>query len=229
MADTDGGDKRPFDIDEAMRAPRARRCGRSRRRRCSSWPTRGSTRPSSSSSPASSRSAPATRRRCRSPGASSPGPHAGRRWRRSPPDEIDALIGACTVPRGQGAPDPRHRPPRRRRARRRAALRRRRAAVVPGRRPEVRQPGAGHRLRPAGHRRRHPRPPRHQPLGLRARRRRRRRRWRRWRRCCRDGYWVEINRLLVPFGKHVCTGTRPRCSTCPVLDMCRQVGVTTHR
>jgi endonuclease-3 len=42
-------------------------------------------------------------------------------------------------------------------------------------------------------------------------------------------YWVEINRLLVPFGKHVCTGKLPKCSTCPVLDMCRQVGVTAHR
>lgn len=42
-------------------------------------------------------------------------------------------------------------------------------------------------------------------------------------------YWVEINRLLVPFGKHICTGTLPRCSTCPVLDMCRQVGVERHR
>jgi endonuclease-3 len=42
-------------------------------------------------------------------------------------------------------------------------------------------------------------------------------------------YWIEINRLLVPFGKHVCTGRLPKCSTCPVLDMCRQVGVTTHR
>lgn len=41
-------------------------------------------------------------------------------------------------------------------------------------------------------------------------------------------YWVEINRLLVPFGKHICTGTLPHCSTCPVLDMCRQVGVTAH-
>jgi endonuclease-3 len=41
-------------------------------------------------------------------------------------------------------------------------------------------------------------------------------------------YWVEINKLLVPFGKHVCTGRLPRCSTCPVLDMCRQVGVTRH-
>jgi endonuclease-3 len=42
-------------------------------------------------------------------------------------------------------------------------------------------------------------------------------------------YWVEINRLLVPFGKHICTGTRPLCSTCPVLEMCQQVGVTSHR
>ena len=42
-------------------------------------------------------------------------------------------------------------------------------------------------------------------------------------------YWVEINRLLVPFGKHVCTGVRPKCSTCPVLEYCRQVGVERHR
>jgi endonuclease-3 len=42
-------------------------------------------------------------------------------------------------------------------------------------------------------------------------------------------YWVEINRLLVPFGKHVCTGRLPKCSTCPVLEFCRQVGVTSHR
>lgn len=42
-------------------------------------------------------------------------------------------------------------------------------------------------------------------------------------------YWVELNRLLVPFGKHVCTGALPKCSTCPVLDYCRQVGVQAHR
>jgi endonuclease-3 len=42
-------------------------------------------------------------------------------------------------------------------------------------------------------------------------------------------YWIEINRLLVPFGKHVCTGHLPKCSTCPVLEYCRQVGVTKHR
>jgi len=44
-----------------------------------------------------------------------------------------------------------------------------------------------------------------------------------------ERYWVEINRLLVPFGKHICTGILPKCSTCPLLDMCRQVGVEKHR
>jgi endonuclease-3 len=42
-------------------------------------------------------------------------------------------------------------------------------------------------------------------------------------------YWVTINELLVPFGKHICTGKLPKCSTCPVLEMCQQVGVTEHR
>lgn len=42
-------------------------------------------------------------------------------------------------------------------------------------------------------------------------------------------YWIEINRLLVPFGKHICTGQMPKCSTCAVLEYCRQVGVTSHR
>jgi endonuclease-3 len=42
-------------------------------------------------------------------------------------------------------------------------------------------------------------------------------------------YWIELNRLLVPFGKHICTGRLPHCSTCPVLEMCQQIGVTKHR
>lgn len=42
-------------------------------------------------------------------------------------------------------------------------------------------------------------------------------------------YWIDINRLLVPFGKHICTGTRPHCSNCPVLEMCQQVGVRNPR
>lgn len=41
--------------------------------------------------------------------------------------------------------------------------------------------------------------------------------------------WIDINRLLMPFGKHICTGRLPHCSTCPVLEYCNQIGVTTHR
>jgi endonuclease-3 len=44
-----------------------------------------------------------------------------------------------------------------------------------------------------------------------------------------ERHWIDINRLLMPFGKQICTGQRPHCSTCPVLEMCRQVGVTSHR
>lgn len=42
-------------------------------------------------------------------------------------------------------------------------------------------------------------------------------------------YWIEINERLVPFGKWVCTGERPKCSGCALLRQCRQVGVETHR
>ena len=42
-------------------------------------------------------------------------------------------------------------------------------------------------------------------------------------------YHTEINRVVMPFGKYVCLRDRPLCSTCPVLDMCQQVGVTAHR
>jgi endonuclease-3 len=40
---------------------------------------------------------------------------------------------------------------------------------------------------------------------------------------------VEINALLVPFGKHICTGELPKCSSCPLESMCQQLGVTKHR
>jgi endonuclease-3 len=42
-------------------------------------------------------------------------------------------------------------------------------------------------------------------------------------------YRVELNALLVPFGKAICTGRLPKCSQCPLLAWCRQVGVTEHR
>jgi endonuclease III len=38
-------------------------------------------------------------------------------------------------------------------------------------------------------------------------------------------YWVEINALLVPFGKHICTPVAPKCPICPLLDMCEQRGL----
>lgn len=41
--------------------------------------------------------------------------------------------------------------------------------------------------------------------------------------------WIDINRLLMPFGKHICVLHSPFCSTCPVLPYCRQVGVAKHR
>ncbi|GAB3576552.1 endonuclease III [Spirosoma luteolum] len=41
--------------------------------------------------------------------------------------------------------------------------------------------------------------------------------------------WVDINRLLMPFGKHICTGTLPHCSICPVAETCERVGVERHR
>jgi endonuclease-3 len=42
-------------------------------------------------------------------------------------------------------------------------------------------------------------------------------------------YWVAINELLVPFGKHVCTPVGPKCSECPLSDMCERRGVTSSR
>lgn len=44
-----------------------------------------------------------------------------------------------------------------------------------------------------------------------------------------ERYWIEINERLVPFGRFICTGTRPKCSTCVLLSMCRQVGVVNPR
>ncbi len=42
-------------------------------------------------------------------------------------------------------------------------------------------------------------------------------------------YWIEINRVLVPFGKHICVANRPKCLSCPIVDMCPKVGVKLYR
>jgi endonuclease III len=44
-----------------------------------------------------------------------------------------------------------------------------------------------------------------------------------------ERYWVEINAMLVPFGKHICTPIAPRCSVCPLLDMCQQRDVLSSK
>ncbi len=44
-----------------------------------------------------------------------------------------------------------------------------------------------------------------------------------------ERYWIEINERLVPFGKFVCTGERPRCGSCLLLRQCRQIGVVAPR
>lgn len=41
--------------------------------------------------------------------------------------------------------------------------------------------------------------------------------------------WIDINRLLMPFGKYHCTTNMPKCSTCPVIEYCEQIGVERHR
>ncbi|PZO58681.1 MAG: DNA lyase [Phormidesmis priestleyi] len=38
-------------------------------------------------------------------------------------------------------------------------------------------------------------------------------------------YWIETNRLLMPFGKHICKGQHPQCTSCPLADKCPKLGV----
>ena len=44
-----------------------------------------------------------------------------------------------------------------------------------------------------------------------------------------EDLWIDINDLLVTFGQNQCHPTSPRCSTCPLDDMCPRIGVTRHR
>jgi endonuclease-3 len=44
-----------------------------------------------------------------------------------------------------------------------------------------------------------------------------------------EKYWIEINEILVKFGQNICTPVSPYCSTCPVVNNCKQVGVTRSR
>jgi endonuclease-3 len=42
-------------------------------------------------------------------------------------------------------------------------------------------------------------------------------------------YWIGYNDLLVAFGQNICTPISPRCSICPVSELCPRVGVTSAR
>ena len=41
--------------------------------------------------------------------------------------------------------------------------------------------------------------------------------------------WIPINDLLVTFGQNRCHPTSPKCTGCPLDDLCPRVGVTRHR
>lgn len=44
-----------------------------------------------------------------------------------------------------------------------------------------------------------------------------------------ERYAIDLNRLVMPFGKQICTGRRPKCSTCLLLGICPQIGVENPR
>ncbi len=40
-----------------------------------------------------------------------------------------------------------------------------------------------------------------------------------------EKYWIDTNRLLMPFGKNICKGQYPKCESCPLADVCPKIGV----
>ena len=42
-------------------------------------------------------------------------------------------------------------------------------------------------------------------------------------------YWTEYNKLMVIWGQNICVPISPKCSICPLLPLCPQIGVTRHR
>ena len=44
-----------------------------------------------------------------------------------------------------------------------------------------------------------------------------------------EKYWIIYNSLLVTFGKRICTPISPKCSQCPIENICAKQGVTRTR
>jgi endonuclease III len=44
-----------------------------------------------------------------------------------------------------------------------------------------------------------------------------------------ESAWIDINGLLVTLGQQICHPVSPRCSQCPVADVCARRGVTRQR
>lgn len=42
-------------------------------------------------------------------------------------------------------------------------------------------------------------------------------------------YWIEFNDLLVTFGQNLCTPISPKCSICPLFELCARAGVDQSR
>ena len=42
-------------------------------------------------------------------------------------------------------------------------------------------------------------------------------------------YWMSYNDLLVSFGQHICVPVSPKCSQCPLREMCPRIGVRRSR
>jgi endonuclease-3 len=42
-------------------------------------------------------------------------------------------------------------------------------------------------------------------------------------------YWREINTTFILFGKKICVPISPKCSICPVKELCLKVGIEKHR
>ncbi len=42
-------------------------------------------------------------------------------------------------------------------------------------------------------------------------------------------YWSEFNSLMVMWGQNICVPVSPKCSICPLLPLCPQIGVVRHR